>query len=350
MNLLDKNGFYYAPYVTLQMLMEKETKEQPTFDQVVQFSRSIATSKRYDKFYDFAMEKAMVFDGDTNLHLMMFHTFRFFQDGAITYKVRKEKVEFLKDITLTIPANLLVLPFNEFMISMPTKSLVADQGNILNIYVSQEPFIESAYLDERYEVEANIMKLIKDNPGKIKRIIRCYGISYTDNDVNGTTNYYQLPIIEDQDIAEQFNKLIDSSAYQIHRDTTRVIFNFMLNFCAYLSVPNADVAKILGVTKRPIQVGSKKWRNAERQNIIESYNYFDVGKIYSERFRSGSESYQKGERSVSIHKVRRHLRAQWYGPRSEEKPGTEQRVILIEEHWKGGEVGDAFKPKIVEVG
>ena len=345
MNLFDKNGFYYAPYATLKMLMIKEMKEEPTFDQVVQTSRDIAKTARYDTFPRFAIEKSGVFGGDTNLHLMMFHTFRFFQDGAITYKIRKEKVDFLKDITLSIPANLLVLPFNEFMISVPSGAIVTSQGNLLNIYVSQEPFVESNYNDQ-YEVEPNVMELIKSN--KIKRIIRCYGISYKDNEETGVTNYYQFPIIEDQDVAEQFNKLIDSAAHKYNKDTTKAMFNFMLNFCAYLSVPNADVAKVLGVTKRPTKVGSKKWRNAERQNLVESYNYFDVGRIYAERCHSDSVSHQETGRFVRMHKVRRHLRAQWYGEKKDGALGTEQKVILIEEFWKG-DLEDGFKPKIVEV-
>ncbi len=357
-NLLDKNGYYYAPYQTLQSIIAsqkaKDVNVNPkskisdlvSFDDIVSAGKVLAKSKPYHRFYDFVKDNLKI-GSNINLHLMFFHLYRFFQNGAITYKIRKEKVDFLKDITLGIPANLLVLPFNEFMISIPRGCIKTNQGDLLNVYVSQEPFSKEIYNDDKYMTDDNIKNIIENND--IKRIIRCYGICFKEGvDDGGQTNYYQFPVIENQDVSEQFNKLVSSANNYPNKDMTQQIFNLMLNFCAYLSVPNADIAKVMGVTRNPTVVGSKRWRAAQRHNITEAYNHFDVGRIYAERCHSDTISYQKTGKMLRTHKVRRHLRAQWYGEKKDGAPGTEQKIIMIEEFWKGN-LEETLKPKIVEV-
>jgi len=353
--LLDEKGYYYSPYVVLKTLTMSEMRVEPTFDQVVKIASRLASQPKMEKFYDIVINMQDKFAGNTNLALMFYHLNRFFQYGSVTYKIRKEKVEFLENIELNIPGKLLVLPHDEFMISIPSGSIRTSQGNMLNIYVAQEKVDESVYQNGKYEVEQNILDLIKANPGKIKRMIRCYAISYQDGAEDRTTSYYQFPVIEDEDVWEQFKELVRTTKAYEHKDTTLKVFNLMLNFCAYLSCPNPDIERILGIIKKPIKHGSKKWKKAERDNLINGYHYFDVGRIYSTRYDSEWEfdpdgiKEPMGKRYVYRFKVRRHIRAQWYGPRQEDKPGTEQKLIMIEDHWKGDDVKTAFKPKIVEV-
>lgn len=355
MSLIDKDGYYYAPLSILKTLMISQTGKEPSFDEVLEAAKKISKDKVYTKFYDFAIALLDKYKDNTNLHLMMFHLQRFFQYGAITYKIRQEKVEFLQNVELDIPAHLLILPFDEFMISIPKGAIQTSQGHLLNIYCEQEPFDESVYLDGRYQVEENIIQLIKDNPGKIKRLLRCYAVSWKDGADDGLTSYYQFPIIEDQSVWEQFLYLVNTTKQYEHKDTIKEVFNLMLNFCAYLSCPNPDIEKVLGVIRKPSNPGSKKWRQAEKSNLITGYNYFDVGKVYANRYKNdwvfdpdGADQ-PIGKRHIIRFKVRRHIRAQWYGSKADGKPGTEQKLILIEDHWKGDDVKDAFKPKMVEV-
>ena len=347
--LLDKDNFYFAPYAILKALLMSQSGKEPTFEEITNAAKKIAGEPTYEKFYDFAIDSLDKLGSNNNILLMMFHLQRFFQMGATTYKIRKEKVEFLQNIELNIPANLLILPFDEFMISVPKGSITTSQGDLLNVYVCQEPFDPEIYKDGRYEVEENIAELIKNNPGKIKRLIRCYGISWKEGNDDAETTYYQMPVIEDRDIWEQFLHLVNTTQAYEHKDTIKQIFNLMLNFCAYLSCPNPDIEKILGVIRKPIQIGSKKWRQAEKSNLVSGYGYFDVGKVYATRYHSDIISYQETGIYVRKFKVRRHIRAQWYGSKADGKPGTEQKLIMIEDHWKGGGLKDAFKPKMMEV-
>jgi hypothetical protein len=281
---------------------------------------------------------------------MLYHVERFFQCGALTYKIRKEKVDFLRDVQLSIPGRLLVIPHDEFMISIPRGAIKTSQGDLLNIYVCQEEFDEAFYSRVVYEVEGNIKKLVQDHPGKIKRIIRCYSVSYSGTDESsGRVNFYQLPVIEDEDVWEQFQALVDTSIGNTNRDTIKEVFNLVLNFCAYLSCPDPEVEKRLGIVRKPKIIGSKKWRAAEKENMVNAYDYFDVGRITAARYCSDSISYQEAGRTVRRFKVRRHIRAQWFGSKEGGKPGTEQKLIMIEDHWKGDDVADAFKPKNIEV-
>jgi hypothetical protein len=361
MYLLDKEGYYYAPYATLKTVMLAGTQKEPTFNEVVEAARKTAKEPQFVRFYDFAMSMMSKADprqaSNTNLQLMLFHLQRFFQYGAITYKIRKEKVEFLQNVELDIPANLLILPFDEFMISIPKGTIQTSQGHLLNIYCEQEAFDEKIYLDGRYEVEENIKQLIAANPGKIKRLLRCYAISWKDGADDGMTSYYQFPVIEDENVWNQFLHLVDTTKEYKHKDTIKEVFNLMLNFCAYLSCPNPEVEKVLGIIRKPANPNSKKARAAERDNLVNGYTYFDVGRIYANRYNSNDEwmfdpdgvNQPAGKRHIIRFKVRRHIRAQWYGSKANGKPGTEQKLILIEEHWKGDDVKEAFKPKMVEV-
>lgn len=353
-NMLDDKGYYFAPYATLKMFIMAEMRVEPTFDQLVKIANGLARQPKFERFYDVVVGMQEKFRGNTNLALMYYHLNRFFQHGSMTYKIRHEKVEFLKEIELKIPGKMLVLPHDQFVISIPRGSLETSQGHLLNIYVAQEKFDEDVYKDGKYEVEQNIADIVKNNPGKIKRMIRCYAVSYKDGADDGVTSYYQFPILEDEDIWEQFTHLVNTTKAYEHKDTTMQVFNLMLNFCAYLSCPDPEIEKVLGVIRKPTKIGSKKWKHSEKYNLINGYSYYDVGRITAERsgrdmdFIFSIKDIQEENGSIIRFKVRRHIRAQWYGPRQDDKPGTEQKLILIEEHWKGTDES-AFKPKIVEV-
>lgn len=381
--MIDKNGYYHSPAFIFKhlarnnftMLARRKGFSDDYADtflenpSVLNEYKKIIRSRRCENFYDFVIGSQFrlrdnskdnfrnaedgfvdaISDevGDTNTLLCYYHYYRFMSLGEHIYKIRRYKAEYLRGINLDIPANLLVLPHDEFLMSIPMGAIQTSQGSLLNIYVSQEKFDPKVYDDPRYEVQKNVVEVIKNNP--ISRIIRCYGISKKNEGDSGQSIYYQMPIIEGQSIKGQFMHLIDTSVFE-HKEAIITMFGLMLNFCAYLSTKDPDVESVLGIRHKSTSNNPKKIRNCMKMDDMYGYKYNDVGRIYDTRYNSDSISHSDLGYIVRLHSVRRHIRAQWYGPRIDGKPGTHQQLIIIEEHVRGGEIGDVFQPRPVIVG
>jgi len=289
--------------------------------------------------------------GDINAMLGSYHFYKCIYHRAITYKIRPKMVDFFESSKLDFPARLFLTPHDEFMISLPIGAVETELGSLVNIFVSTEDFDYSAYKDGgQITTQKNISDLIANNPDKIKRMIRCYAICYDKNNLDvstGKTVYYQLPILEDEKIYDQFLSLMETSGSFIHKNAAIKMFDIVLKFCAYLIGSKCpDMVRVPGSIRQPKAGNVKKEKQADKHNAIHGYDFFDVGRICQSN-PSEVEYIRDAHGVLKKHfKVRRHYRAQWYGAKSEESPsGTHQSVIVIEEFEKG-DLGKEMKPKI----
>jgi hypothetical protein len=288
----------------------------------------------------------------TNHFLIYYHMYRFLEYGKIVYKIRPRMLERIKNITLDVPANLLVAPHKEFVISIPFGMIATNLGSLVNIYVSSEPFNVAHYSEGNgfFRTDGGVGAMVALKGASLKRNIRAMGIFYKKtDDPGGETAYYQLPIADDMNVQEIFDFMVNKIEFE-NKDSVRTVFNLVLNFCCYLCTKDPDIQKVLGIQYKPLpRCNPKKLRLAERNAHLYGYDYIDVGRIYDTRYTGGSYGLSGGKIILKRFTVRSHIRAQWYGPRSEGVPGTEQKLILIEEYEKGDDL-QKLNPKIVEVG
>lgn len=262
---------------------------------------------------------------DINRLLLLYHIKRFMVSSSVSYKIRPKMVDFFESSKLDFPGRLFLTPHDEFMISLPVGSVETELGSMLNIYVSTEAFDYSAYENESsITTQKNISDLIANNPGKIKRMIRCYAICYDKNNLDvsaGKTVYYQLPILEDEKIYDQFMNLMDTSEAFQYKSVAIKMFDVVLKFCAYLIGSKCpDMVKVPASIRQPKLGNPKKQKQAERHNATNGYDFFDVGRICQSN-PSEVEYIRDAHGVLKKHfKVRRHYRAQWYGAKSEANP------------------------------
>lgn len=358
MIFFDKDGYYHHPSVlskevaSVRLLMlgitddadkyiksiESESREKLSKETFHDFVKDIWSSDR-DRFAFFG--HTMLSD-DVSSALMMYHWSRFLSSGRIVYKIREHKANFLKDIKLEIPARMLVIPHKEFIISIPFGCIQTPIGHLVNIYVSTEPYDASWYTSGYYKTDGGVGDLVSKHTD-IKRVVRAYGIFQPDkHSFAGRTIYYQMPIVEDMDIQELFDFLISRASFE-SKECVATVFNFVLNFCAYLSTKDPDVQNVLGIKYKCTTGNPKKIRQAEFNNRLYGYNYTDVGRIYDTRYIS--ESSGSGQKILKRFKVRSHIRAQWFGS-AENK---HQKLIIINEYEKGTDLSE-LGGKIVQTG
>lgn len=284
---------------------------------------------------------------DTSMTLLKYHYYRFAKSGKVMYKIRPKMVERLNNIEISFPGKLLVAPHKEFVISMPFGIINTNLGSLVSIYVSSEPFTAKGYLDDKtITSDRGVMDIVREHGDNINRTLRAIGVFYDNkNAQSGQTAYYQLPIVEDMDVQKQFSEMISKVSFE-NKESVNVIFNMVLNFCAYLSTKDPDIQKVLGI-KYTSSSNPKKQRLAEMNNRLYGYDYVDVGRIYDTRYVSTSSG--SGRQILKRFLVRAHIRAQWYGPKTD-GPGTEQRLILIEEFEKGSDLNTELQSKQTLVG
>jgi hypothetical protein len=364
MIFFDKDGYTHNPSLTTELIKARYNnaygKNASAKDVEGHLPRSLETfysfiksndGEKYLSATDDSAKESNIMslvrggDQDTNRLLLTYHWSRFVNDGKIVYKVRPAKTEFLRDIELHIPGNMLVAPHKEFLISLPFGAISTDLGYLVNIYVSSEPFTPEAYNNNILRTDGGVGAIIKEHGHSIKRVIRAMGIFHKNqHDPSGDTAYYHLPVVENMDVTEQFELMMSLSPHALV-DSVKVVFNMVLNFCAYLSTKDPDVQNVLGI-HYTASSNEKKARQTEVKNRLYGYSYKDVGRIYDER-RTYENRGSSGKTVLKRFKVRTHIRAQWFGPKTN-GPGTEQRLIIIEEHEKGS-LGE-LTPRTVDVG
>ena len=353
--MFDEGEYFYYPRVYFKGMEKSLGVEETLSQKFYELNKKRAMSGTYESLDDFKkiMNKegidiegkdvvAVSGRGETVGFVRTFMIHNFLKNGEMVYKIREKKVRYLKDVSLDIPASLFIIPFKSFMISLPNTSLEAEFGSILNIFVSEEIINESI---DSY-TSSDVLGIIKNN--NIKRRIRCLGVMFSGVEpVRLKCIHYQMPIIEDRSAREQFDDLMKLYNGE-DKDAIIKMFGFVLTFCAYLSTTDPDVEKVLGIKHKIPE--NKFLRIIERNKVrSESYDYFDVGKIYDTKYDEGEYSTNaSGYKIFKRFKVRTHFRAQWYGPKTDNKPGSLQKIIIIQEFVKGS--ADApFKPKMTEL-
>lgn len=310
-------------------------------DPVGFFMRDYARSMGSDYIYDMVNEA-----------LISYHTLRFIANGKSVYKIAPRKAEFLAGIKLEIPGSLLVIPHPEFMISVPKGIIKTGYGDLLNIYVSEDVFEPKWYEQANYETDAGVKWALSQ--GEVKRIVRALGVFYTEGGSNTRTAYFQLPVVEGIGVVEMFTKMCELSPHDM-KPLVEAVFGFTLNVCAYLGTKEPEIEKVLGIKyETTAKANPKKIKIADRNRRLYGYNHVYVGRIYDERYRDGGEDIEvddgNGGKIIRRFKVRAHIRAQWYGAKTEASPGTHQQLILIKEFEKGADLDVALSSKVVVVG
>lgn len=266
-----------------------------------------------------------------------YHYGRFLHHGEIVYKVRKAKAEILNDAKIDVPGDLMVLPFKEFMISLPFGTITTQFGSMLNIFVGEEEFDEEYYDGNVAEFDKPIKDLLAQKKDDILKVIRVYVLYMKKERTNFIKSFfYQMPITDGSITAQQEFLAERCTTQGGHRDEFRAVFKFVLAFCCYLCTPDPDIQKVLGVKKeiRPAS-SDKKNRRKLQYNRIYSHNYYDVGRITDKRIQQVGDARGDGSVEIAAHRVRAHIRAQWYGKRQETKPGKYQSLIYIDSFVKG---------------
>ena len=266
--------------------------------------------------------------------------------GCKSYKIRKNKVEYLKNIQLKIPSNYIILPHKCTHVMLPFDSLYDDGKSISNIYIIKE------------NIEKNIEEKLNEYYGKkVIGFARVLAIKDSNVDcdigldgsvISTSTDAVELalPIIDGVTIQQLFELLMDRLEGSYSGDNPIELYNFITNFLVYLTIKDPDIKESLGIKEKIIPVSLKKIIKPNHH----AYQYYDVGRLYDERIKyEKQESEKTGKKIKTVHLVRAHIRLQWHGPRQDDKPGTHQVATLIEEFIKGG--GDIMdiKAKTIEV-
>lgn len=300
-------------YPTVVMAEEESTQdklgmqrllssEDLTFDSWVQYYKS-----KYQ-----GSEKASELYSRSHLGYNLHHYFR----QPVTYKVRKNKYDFLMRTKFKIMGNLIQAPFSNFVLCLPSNTL---RTRAVTIFI-EVGTISKLKQDEEFYV---INKLV--NQYNIKRYISLQMME-SDGDATRTT----MPIIEDMEVEQMLHV---SNRTNLAKEDKN-IFEIIIKTLLYLTTKNVDIQKELGITYA-LGNNPKKRRNQLRKMNMDSYTHYDIGRLYDNRVASTSSG-QRGVGKNAACLVAGFYKAQWYGKKTEIKPfGTHQEVIWIDSYSKG---------------
>jgi len=254
--------------------------------------------------------------------IIAYHMSRYNKFGKTTYVIRRNKFDYLKNIKLKFNGDMLIVPFKEFIISVPDNTIASQPANI---FVSIEDISDT----KNIRLDHVISSYIKDKgASRILRILAIIG--------NKTQMYMQIPIVDNIPVCDSSNYIIESArGVGQDGDTYNSIINIVVNFSAYLTIKDPDVQVILGIKyKMP---GKEKKRNAILKKMQRNgYDHYDVGRIYDERVIYENSHGASGKSIKKKFMVHAHIRSQWYGVKTDENPnGTHQKNIIIESFEKG---------------